>query len=420
MRGFFANFAAMKAIVVLILVLVAASATATNFDDNFSDSTLRVDYVLGADHLKVGVFQHQQSKHAGWAGRRHNLDSLPYLGNGTLRISDPETGSTLYTTSFSTLFQEWLNTPEAAEAVQSFEHSVLAPLPRREADLELTLLDNRHDTIAHTVTRYRPDDILVAQLPTPQATIRKLHQSDTAGEAIDVAILGEGYTAAEAEDFFDRAQQAADEILSYEPFCRYAGRFNFVAVFIPSAQSGVSVPLRGEWLDTPFLSHFSTFYSDRYLTTPRVWRLYDAASAVPFEHLIVLANTDVYGGGGIYNSYTLTTTGHANFRPVVVHEFGHSFGGLADEYFYEGELDDTYPVDVEPWEPNLTTKVDFASKWEHMLGTDPLIGVFEGGGYAAEGVYRPADECRMRNNTYPTFCPVCRAALERLIRFYTE
>ena len=88
----------------------------------------------------------------------------------------------------------------------------------------------------------------------------------------------------------------------------------------------------------------------------------------PYEHIIILANTDEYGGGGIYNSYTLTTAHHPLFRPVVVHEFGHSFGGLADEYFYEEDvMNDTYPLDVEPWEQNITTRVDFAAKWQDML-----------------------------------------------------
>ena len=121
------------------------------------------------------------------------------------------------------------------------------------------------------------------------------------------------------------------------------------------------------------------------------------------------------------------------FRPVVVHEFGHSFAGLADEYFYDDDvMTDTYPLDVEPWEQNISTRVNFASKWEDMLEKDtPVptptsesnrypVGVYEGGGYSAKGIYRPADNCRMRTNEYPTFCPVCQRAIQRLIEFYTE
>ncbi|MDE5838826.1 MAG: M64 family metallopeptidase, partial [Paramuribaculum sp.] len=232
--------------------------------------------------------------------------------------------------------------------------------------------------------------------------------------------------------FYTRAAAAVEEILSYEPFRNHREDFNFVAVATPSADSGVSVPRLKDWKNTAFSSHFSTFYSDRYLTTDKVFTINDALKGIPYEHIIILANTDEYGGGGIYNSYTLTAARHPMFRPVVVHEFGHSFGGLADEYFYTGDvMEDTYPQDVEPWEPNITTLRDFDSKWKSLIkpGTPvptPVekadqypIGVYEGGGYSFKGVYRPADECRMRNNTYPTFCPACTAAIDSLINFYT-
>ena len=141
-------------------------------------------------------------------------------------------------------------------------------------------------------------------------------------------------------------------------------------------------------------------------------------------------NTDQYGGGGILNSYNLSMTHHKLFKPVVVHEFGHSFGGLGDEYAYEHEAIPMYPHDVEPWEPNITTLADFHGKWEHMIApTTPIptppsdnlqqIGVYEGAGYSMKGVYRGAQDCRMRSNVRPEFCDVCREALTRLIKFYT-
>ena len=145
----------------------------------------------------------------------------------------------------------------------------------------------------------------------------------------------------------------------------------------------------------------------------------------------MLVNTEEYGGGGILNSYNLSMTHHPKFRPVVVHEFGHSFAGLADEYAYEQEQIPMYPADVEPWEPNITTMVDFESKWRDMMATStPLptpdnnmyahaIGAFEGAGYSLKGVFRPTHDCRMRTNENPEFCPVCQRAIRRLIDFYT-
>ena len=152
--------------------------------------------------------------------------------------------------------------------------------------------------------------------------------------------------------------------------------------------------------------------------------------------MIILANTDTYGGGGIYNSYTLTTAHNPYFKPVVVHEFGHSFGALADEYFYDTPDEHTegfYSLDYEPWEQNITSLVDFESKWKDMLRkgeeipTEPTakrekkytVGVYEGGGYMTKGMYRPAVVCRMRDNVATQFCPVCQRAIERIILYNT-
>lgn len=164
--------------------------------------------------------------------------------------------------------------------------------------------------------------------------------------------------------------------------------------------------------------------------------MHDLISGIPCEHIIILANTTTYGGGGIYNSYTLTTAHNPMFKPVVVHEFGHSFAGLGDEYFYEqiDHTEGTYDLSYEPWEQNITSLVDFKSKWEDMLPagytvpTEPTderkanytVGVYEGGGYITKGMYRPAVICRMRDNVATQFCPVCQRAIERIIRFHVE
>jgi hypothetical protein len=243
--------------------------------------------------------------------------------------------------------------------------------------------------------------------------------------------------------FYQDAQIACDALFEHEPFKKLKDKFNIVAVASPSKDSGVSIPGQGIWKSTAVDSHFNTFYSDRYLTSNHVKQIHDWLAGIPYEHIIILANTDTYGGGGIYNSYTLTTAHHSMFRPVVVHEFGHSFGGLADEYAYTDDPSNQYPYDIEPWEPNITTLVDFDSKWKDLVSkkteipTKPLdstpdknghykegvftkVGVYEGGGYTKKGIYRPTTECRMKINEAPVFCPVCQRALERLIRFYTE
>ena len=336
--------------------------------------------------------------------------------------------------SFSSLFQEWLDTDEAKGSTKGFENTFLVPFPIRPVEIEALLFDARGEVATRFVHTVDPSDILIHLKGTGEILPHKyIWKGGEVEQCIDIAILAEGYTEEEMERFYQDAEIAMESLFNHEPFRSMKERFNIVAVASPSIDSGVSVPRLGEWRRTAFGSHFSTFYSDRYLTTSDVRSIHDALSGIAYEHIIILANTDEYGGGGIYNAFTLTTAHHKDFRPVVVHEFGHSFGGLADEYFYENDtMTDTTPLDVEPWEQNITTRVDFGSKWQDMLvkGTPvptPVaeskrypVGVYEGGGYSTKGVYRPADYCRMRVNEWPEFCPVCQRALRRLIDFYTQ
>ncbi|MCM1029185.1 MAG: IgA Peptidase M64 [Pseudoflavonifractor sp.] len=425
----------LSTLTLMLCALATLAAEPHSFESDFAPRTLRLDYTLAGDSSSQEISLRRQATMAGWAGRRAHLNELPLAGDARLTMTDAATGDTIYQTSFSTLFHEWLSTPEARQRARTFDHAVLLPMPLRDTRIALTLTGQRREPMAEMDFIFSPDDILVERLDTrPSLPHRYIHRSPLPLEnAIDIAILAEGYRAEEMDSFYVHAARAAEELLSYAPYNDKSERFNIIAVASPSAESGVSIPRLGQWKDTAFGSHFSTFYSDRYLTAPSVARIHDALVNIPYEHIIILANTDEYGGGGIYNSYTLTAARNRYMRPVVVHEFGHSFGGLADEYFYDGDvMEDSYPTDIEPWNPNITTLVDFESKWKPMMPeatpvTTPVadaakypIGLYEGGGYSSKGVYRPADECRMRNNTYPAFCPVCTAALARLIDFYTR
>lgn len=423
------------AILGLGLMMLVPAARAQDFDTYFDDRTLRIDYSFAGNARSQSIYVSELLQSPGWAGRRHHLDELPLDGNGDITMRDKQTGTVIYRTSFSTLFQEWQGQEEATRTDRAFENTFLLPFPKAPAEVTIELRDYHHRTTAALTHTVDPTDILIRHLPKSEAPVRELHRGGTSRECIDVAIVAEGYTADEMETFYRDAQAACRAILAHAPFDRLAGQFNFIAVGAPSEDSGVSVPREGMWRRTAVGSNFDTFYSDRYLTTGHVRRLNDLLAGLPYEHIIVLANTQTYGGGGIYNFYTLTAAHHAQFAPVVVHEFGHSFGGLADEYFYDDQYTPMYPSDTEPWEPNLTTLKDFSSKWADMLPegtpvptppvTDPArvytqVGVYEGGGYSSKGVYRPATECRMKINEAPAFCPVCQRALERLIRFYTE
>lgn len=425
----------MKKYTLFLLCMVAMSAMrAQSFAHYFADKTLRVDYIFTGNADKQEICLDELSSLPGWAGRKHHLAELPLQGNGQIVMRDMMSDSIIYTTSFSSLFQEWLETDEAQNVSKGFENSFLLPYPLRSARIEIKLFDSHKRIRAGLTHVVNPDDVLIHQKGMTHITPHKyLLQSGSTDKCIDIAILAEGYTLNEMPIFYQDAAIAFESLFSHEPFQSMKEHFNVVAVASPSEDSGVSVPRLGEWKQTAFGSHFSTFYSDRYLTTSRVKAIHDALAGIPYEHIIILANTEEYGGGGIYNSYTLTTAHHPLFRPVVVHEFGHSFGGLADEYYYDNDvMTDTYPLNIEPWEQNITTRIDFASKWQDMLvkGTPiptPVsdsqkypVGVYEGGGYSSKGIYRPADNCRMRTNECPDFCPVCQRAIRRIIKFYTE
>lgn len=419
---------------ICLAILMAASLSAQNFADHFENKTLRVDYVFTGDATHQAIYVDELSQLPTWAGRQHHLSELPLEGNGQITVRDLATKSCIYKTSFSSLFQEWLSTDEAKETAKGFENSFLLPYPKRPVEVEITLLNSQRKVMATLKQIVRPNDILIHQRGTSHITPYKyMQKSGNEQDCIDVAILAEGYTEAEMERFYQDAATTCESLFFYEPFKAMKNKFNIVAIASPSTDSGVSIPRKKDWKQTAFNSHFDTFYSDRYLTTSRVKSIHNALAGIPYEHIIIIVNTEEYGGGGIYNSYTLTSAHHPTFKPVVVHEFGHSFGGLGDEYFYDNDvMTDTYPLHVEPWEQNITTRVNFSSKWEDLLqkGTpiptpvakkiDYPVGVYEGGGYSSKGIYRPADDCRMRTNEYPTFCPVCQRALQRVIDFYTQ
>ena len=468
----------------LFIALAALSAVAQQFDECFSDSTLRLDYVFAGNNRDQRIYFEQACVTPRWAGRKARLAEVPLRGNGQLTVTDHATGATLYVHTFSTLFQEWQATEEATQVDRAFETSYNVPLPKQPVDITVTLTDFHGKVVGSMTHTVDPRDILIRRLGpngvtfhyvwkgsanqngkteelqnAPQDEPGKRNYMPSEGpiggepditQCIDLAIVAEGYTYAQMGKFYSDCQRAVDALFAREPFKSLKNRFNVVAVAAESLTSGPSVPHLGRWSNSAVSSHYDTFYTDRYLTTRDIHHLYDLLSGVPFEHIIVLVNSDTYGGGGIYNQLMVTTSDHPTFAQVLVHEFGHSYAGLGDEYFYDDAFETMYPADTEPWEPNLTTLVDFQSKWVDMLpkGTtiptppDPKVpnyrkitndkerkalnaatqrvGVFEGGGYQSKGVYRPAQECRMKINEVEDFCPVCSRALVRITDFYTS
>jgi|SRR5574344_19810 hypothetical protein len=406
-----------------ILFFIAVCAPqilcAQQFEKFFRDSTLRLDYTFAGNVSKQHIYVDELVKEPHWYGRRHYLNRLPLKGNGQITVRDAKTKQVIYRHSFSTLFQEWLSTPEARQTSKSFENVFLIPYPKAPVNIHIQLTGYHNEVMASLDHQVNPKDILIRNAGFRDVTpYRILQQAKDSTRCIHIAFVAEGYRAEQMDSFLMDCRTSMESLFAHEPFKQLRDRFEIIAVTSASKDTGTSIPREGIWRNTALGSHFDTFYSDRYLTTLHLKRLHDVLAGTPYEHIIILVNTPTYGGGGIYNSYNLCYTRGDKFRPVVVHEFGHSFGGLGDEYAY-GDDAPMYFKDTEPWEPNLTTKHDFSHKWGNLI-KDGKAGMYEGGGYLTKGVFRGSKDCRMKTNEYPTFCPVCQQALTQLIEFYTE
>ena len=392
---------------------------AQRFEDDFEDHTLRLDYTFAGNATYSNIYIDELVSLPRWYGKRQHLNEVPLTGNGQIIMRRHNSETVIFRHSFSTLFQEWLATEEAKRTQKSFENVFLVPFPKDTVDITVELYDNHAKTAISMMHTVIPSDILIRKAGEREILpYDVLHQASDTSRCIHIAFVAEGYTADEMVHYLNDCQKAIGSLFNHEPFKSLQDRFNIIAVKSVSSESGTSEPAKGIWKNTALGSHFDTFYSDRYLTTLHLKRLHDLLAGTPYEHIIILVNTEHYGGGGIYNSYNLSYTGGKQFLPVVVHEFGHSFGGLGDEYAY-GNDDPMYFADTEPWEPNLTTKTTPSIKWENLI-KGGKAGLVEGGGYLEKGVWRGCEDCRMRTNEEPEFCPVCQQALKELINFYSD
>lgn len=425
--------------------LLSTKADAQQFDEYFTDNTLRLDYIFGGSNSSQHIFFHQASCTPGWAGRKSRLSEQFLEGNGQLTVRDTLSHQLIYATSFSTLFQEWQSEEESTKLMKSFENSYVIPYPKRPVEVTVTLRDIHAQVTSELRHVVDPNDILIRKTDKPRYNYNYVLHSGDNTSCVDIAIIPDGYTASEMDKFHRDCERTVDALFSHEPFQGMKDKFNVIAVNCPSPASGPSIPRAGIWKDLPCGSHYDTFYTDRYLMTSKMWKVYDILDGIPFEQIIVLVNTDLYGGGGIYNQINVFPADHPTFKPLLVHEFGHGYGGLADEYYYDDQFENRYPADTEPWEPNITTLKDFSKKWADLVAKDtPIptpfkaltyrqlvnrnlpkeytqkVGVYEGGGYQSKGVYRPCQECRMKVLEVEDFCPVCTRVLKQITDFYTS
>jgi len=404
-----------------------------DFNDYFKEKSLRFDFLLGGNNEEVYVYPGEVKQEPYWAGNKSNLiDPFDY-GTYRFRVFDIQSDSLIFSKGFCTLFQEWQTTAEAKKTDKTYYQAAIFPFPKKDVRLEIDARqwDGSFKTIYST--NIDPKSYFIINESPHEYETKAILDNGKPGNKVDIVILAEGYTDKQTEKFFDDAKRVSNYLFEEEPFKSEKANFNIQAVFTPSAESGTDVPGEHIYKNTAFNSSFYTFDLPRYLTTSDMKNIYDAASCVPYDYIYILVNTDRYGGGGFYNFVTVCTSDNELTRQVFIHEFGHGFAGLGDEYYNSSvAYEDYYNLAIEPWEPNLTTLVDFDSKWKSMM--DPTIpvptprntkysktlGAFEGGGYMSEGIFSPFMDCRMKSNESEGFCPVCEDAIQKVIRYHVE
>ena len=422
-----------KFYILLFTIFSAPLIAQINFDDYFSDKVLRFDFMLAGNSEKTVVYPVGMKEEPFYGGSKTNLTDPFNYGNFRYELFDDSDGRLIYSRGFCTLYQEWQTTAEAKSMERSYYEVATMPFPKNKARFVLSIRQRSGAFTKLYETGIDPSDYFIRKEKPVSASFTKIYGNGEPETAVDLAFIAEGYKANEMGKFRDDVKKMADYLFSEEPFIAYKDKINIWAVEAVSSDSGTDIPGEQYYVNTILNSSFYTFDIDRYLTTQDIKSVNDYAAVVPHDNIVVLINSDKYGGGGVYNYYSGTTTGHQLSLKVFIHEFGHGFAGLADEYYSsEVAYEEFYPLDVEPWEPNITTMVDFDSKWKKMIDKETPVptppeekyrnvtGLFEGGGYSAKGIFRPEMECRMKSNSSKGYCSVCRQAIKEMIEFYIE
>lgn len=424
----------MRTIILFILLSFFLPAMAQDsFNRYFTNKVLRFDFMLAGNSQKTAVYPVGMKEEPFWAGSYTNLKDPFNYGNFRYEVFDKAENVLIYSRGFCTLFQEWQTISEAKSIDRSFYEVATMPFPKNKIRFVLSMRERNGTFSKLYETDIDPSDYFIRNENAVNASTTKIYSGGDPQVSVDLAFIAEGYRADEMGKFREDVKKMADILFAEAPFNEYKDRFNIWAVEAISQDSGTDVPGEKIFANTALNSSFYTFDIDRYLTTQDIKSVNDYAATVPHDNIIVLINSNKYGGGGVYNYYSGTTTGHPLSPKVLVHEFGHGFAGLADEYYSSSvAYDEFYPLNVEPWEPNITTMVDFDSKWKKLIGKsipqptpgetkyEYVTGLFEGGGYSAKGIFRSEMDCRMKSNGTKGYCSVCRDAVKKMIEFYIK
>ncbi|MEO8505348.1 MAG: IgA Peptidase M64 [Acidobacteriota bacterium] len=456
---------------VVLLGLTATSASA-------APKTLRVDYFhTGNAEREVFALDRVVIEPLPWPGDMTKTIDDTNLGKYRFEVIDRATHRALYSRGFASVFGEWETTDEAAGMQRTFSESLRFPMPDATVQVVLEKRDKANDFHEIWSMLVDPHDMLVDDSkPASAGALIEIQKSGAPADKVDLLLLGDGYTLAERGKCEADQRRLADILFSQEPFKTRRADFNVWGLCPPAVESGISRPSLGVHRRSPVGATYDAFRSERYVLTFDNRAFRDLASQAPYEFVEIVTNSITYGGGGIFGQYSTVAAGSVWGPYVFVHEFGHHFAALADEYFTSDVAYQAATAKVEPWEPNVTALLDPEHlKWKDLV-TAPLptpwdedgfvarereiqaerrkiraekrpesvmddlfvrerdemekrlggeahaasVGAFEGANYEAKGYYRPQADCIMFTRDRVPFCAVCRRGIERVIDLYAK
>lgn len=422
----------MQNILVLLIAMYAGLFAQVKFEEHFLNKTLRFDFYHTGNRTSELISFNRVIEEGEWSGSRMSLLDSFHYGHYMLQVIEEESNKIIYTKGFSTLYQEWQTTEESKNTVRSFSGSVLIPYPKNKIKIVMQRRDKKNIFQNIYEKSIHPTDYFIIKERIKPYNSFKVQYSGDSSEKLDIVFIPEGYSAEEMDKFKEDCKRFTGYLFDYSPFKENKNKINTWGVEAPSKESGTDIPGQNIWKQTLINSNFYTFDSERYLMTSDYHAVRDIAANAPYDQIFILVNTPKYGGGAIYNFYSMTSAYDRRANQIFIHEFAHGLAGLADEYGKDNTYQEMYPVDVEPWEPNLTTLVNFKIKWKNLVDADiPIptpeekkyedkIGVFEGGGYVEKGVYRPTFNSIMNSFTSNEFNLVCKKVLEEMIDYYSR
>lgn len=439
--------------------------------------TMRLDYYHTGD-ANSEIFSLDEVVTEGpWPGRLDRTIDDTNLGKYFFEVIDRRTNRVLYSRGFASIYGEWESTDVAKEARRTFSESLRFPEPAHPVQVVLKKRDRQNAFHEVWSTMIDPGAPTVNHSAPPSFPVWAVMKNGQPKDKVDLLLMGDGYTAAEMDKWHKDARRLTETLFSMSPFKERRSAFNVWAVDTPAAEDGVSRPSDGIWRRSPLGASYDAFGSERYVLTFDNKRMRAAASAAPYEFVEIVVNGRTYGGGGIFNLYATVAADNASTPYVFVHEFGHHFAGLADEYYTSDVAYEAVTARPEPWEPNATADPK-AAKWSDLIQagtplptpwpkaefeafekriqarrheiraekrpesemealfaqelaeTVPMlarapwggkVGAFEGAMYEPKGYYRPQSDCLMfTRNMAGGFCAVCRRAIERIIDLYAQ